>query len=103
MARQPARTALSATMPQTVTQNTSANATLPANRMPTTTLPCQRRSSGSVSSIIGSEAQRWPFEHRAFLCGWMKGGERDHPPIALQIDDSPGERRLLLEVFRYGS
>jgi hypothetical protein len=37
---------------------------------------------------LGSEAQRWPFEHRAYRCGLMRG-ERDHPPIALQIDDSP--------------
>ena len=23
---------------------------------------------------LGSEARRWPFEHRAFLCGWMRWG-----------------------------
>ena len=38
--------------PKPVTQNTRANAALPASRMPTTTLPCQRRSSGSVSAVI---------------------------------------------------
>jgi len=74
-------------VPQTVTQNTRANAALPASRMPTTTLPCQRRSSGSVRCVIGSEAQRRQFEHRAFLYGLMKG-ERDHRPIALQLDDN---------------
>jgi hypothetical protein len=43
---------------QIVTQNTSANAALPASRMPTTTLPCQRRSSGPVSSFIGLQTQK---------------------------------------------
>jgi hypothetical protein len=58
-------------VPQTVTQNTSANATLPVSRMPTTTPPCQRRSSGSVSSVIGSES-----------CATMPGSVAARAPTA---------------------
>jgi len=52
-------------MPQTVTQNTSANVALPASRMPTTTLPCQRRSSGPVSSFIGVQTRKASTEKAA--------------------------------------
>jgi hypothetical protein len=35
------------------------------------------------------------FEHRRIRLTSVQGGERDHPPFALQVDDSPGGAPLI--------
>ena len=48
---------------------------------------------------LGSEARRWPFEHRAFLCGWMRWGNAIILLLLCRLMTAPRERCSLFEVF----
>ena len=47
---------------------------------------------------LGSEARRWPFEHRAFLCGWMRWGNAIILLLLCRLMTAPRERCSLFEV-----